>query len=85
MRDCPSRKIGYSSYHAAVEALLETHRKSGFTKTEGPQNIYRCSICDQYHLTSHGTPIKELNELKSSFSDRTQNQINRWLDKHKGY
>lgn len=85
MRTCSSRKIGYSSSGAAVTALLEMHRKSAFSSGEGPQNVYRCHLCDQYHMTSRGPAIRELQQKGNSQSDKTQNDINYWTNKFKDY
>ncbi len=85
MRTCSSKKISYSSYHAALTALKEVHVKAGYRIQEGPQNIYRCEICDQYHLTSKGAAHPELKSGSGNFSERTQNEISRWKDKFKDY
>lgn len=85
MRTCSSKKIGYSSSGAAVTALLEMHRKSVFSPGEGPQNVYRCHICDQYHMTSRGPAIPELQQKISVHSDKTQNDITYWVNKFKDY
>lgn len=85
MRLCSSKKITYGSYSAAVTALIEARRKSNYSIGEGPQNVYQCHICEQYHLTSRGPMHKELQQSGSSLSQRTQNAVNRWLEKNKEY
>ena len=84
MRLCSSKKITYSSHSAAVTALIEARKKSSYSVGEGPQNVSRCDLCDQYHLTSRGPLHKDLQNV-SAFSERTQNAANRWLEKHKKY
>lgn len=86
MRTCSSKKVGYSSSGAAITVLLEMHRKSGFAAGEGPQNVYKCHICDQFHMTSRGPALPELKQISlSASSERTQNDVLRWMNKFKEY
>lgn len=85
MRNCSTKKIGYSSKNAAISALIELHKKSSFSHGQGPQNVYRCEICDQYHLTSRGPAVAELQQRKSTWNDTTQNEILRWEKKFKKF
>lgn len=77
--------MGYSSKNAAISALLELHQKSSFGNSQGPQNVYRCHLCDQYHLTSRGPALNELQKNNSSISEKTQNDIARWERKFKNF
>lgn len=83
MRNCSTKKIGYTSKNAAISALLELHQKSNFSSGQGPQNVYRCTECDLYHLTSRGPAIAELQQKKTGNHERTQNEILRWEKKFK--
>ncbi|MCO5232007.1 MAG: hypothetical protein M9958_12725 [Chitinophagales bacterium] len=83
MRNCSTKKIGYSSENSAISALLEAHQKSNFNTNSGPQNIYKCSICEQYHLTSRKPSHPVLKQNATSMSERTQNDIQRWSNKFK--
>ncbi len=79
MRDCSTKKIGYSSSNLAITALIELHLKS----IGGPINYYKCQICDQYHLTSRGPAIPELSNKKSNSS--TSDTALKWIKKFKDY
>ena len=79
MRDCSTKKIGYSSSNLAITALIELNLKS----IGGPINYYKCEICDQYHLTSRGPAIPELSSKKANSS--TSNDALKWIKKFKDY
>ncbi|MCO5233736.1 MAG: hypothetical protein LC105_12375 [Chitinophagales bacterium] len=85
MRDCSSKKIGYSSESSAISALLEAHQKSNFEINNGPQNIYRCSICDQYHLTSKKPSHAILKQNSTIANETIKNDIQRWTNKFKNF
>lgn len=53
------KKIGYSTYKDARDALLNTriHRElRGKTKRQ-EQRVYRCPACSQWHLTKYTRSI----------------------------
>ena len=79
MRDCSTKKMGYSSSNLAITALLELHSKS----TGGAINYYKCEICYQYHLTSRGPAIPELS--KKNFNSSTKDEVSKWENKFKKY
>ena len=79
MRDCSTKKIGYTSSNSAITALLELNLKS----IGGPINYYKCEICGQYHLTSKGPAIRELSKAKNNSS--TNNDVAKWIKKFKDY
>lgn len=83
MRNCPTKKIAYSSENSAISALLEARQKSNYDINSGPQNIYKCATCEQYHLTSRKPSHPVLKQNTTSMSERTQNDIQRWNNKFK--
>lgn len=84
MRNCPSGKQCYSSSSMALVALLEVHQKTQFNVHSGPINFYRCSLCDQYHLTSIGTLHPDLKKFKANPKAKFQDEAAKWEKKWKG-
>lgn len=66
MAGCVTGKRCYDSQHEAEQALIENwirfHHQSG----SGPQNVYQCEDCGQYHFTSRG-PMSEVLEDNMSY------------------
>ncbi|MCP4457263.1 MAG: hypothetical protein GY816_04435 [Cytophagales bacterium] len=60
---CSSGKTSFESKELAEEALIQNHIRSNHRKGSGPQNVYECQDCGEWHFTSR-PPASEL------FSDK---------------
>ena len=66
---CPSGKTSFQSEEIAVEALVQNHIRFGHRKGAGPQNVYLCDDCDNWHFTSR------LPTNSTLLEDETQKRI----------
>ena len=51
---CSSNKNFYHSESECIEALIESIGNNSNSSSLGPVNVYRCTICHGFHLTSKG-------------------------------
>lgn len=49
---CPTGKTSFHTEELALEALIQNHIRFQHRKGAGPQNIYQCDDCDDWHFTS---------------------------------
>lgn len=76
---CSTGKIKYSSSSLAEAALIESHIKRNFPPEQGPQNIYLCEYCGNWHLTSRSVDRNQrLQELIDSGELKRKQQARRW-------
>lgn len=56
---CRSGKTAFDSKELGEEALIQNHIRNNHREGSGPQNIYECDDCGDWHFTSRH-PISEL-------------------------
>ena len=78
---CPTGKKIYPTEDLAVEALIGAWTAYNYPPGQGPQAVYRCEDCGNYHLTSRGPMNPKLSELLSIGSIRRQKEADQWEDK----
>lgn len=63
---CSTNKNYYQSEAECVEVLIENLGRNKYPAGLGPVNIYKCDLCDGFHLTSKGErhPILDDPEIK---------------------
>lgn len=63
---CSTNKNYYQSEAECVEVLIENLGRNKYHAGLGPLNIYKCDLCDGFHLTSKGErhPILDDPEIK---------------------
>jgi len=59
---CLSGKISFVSRELAEEALIQNHIRNNHRKGAGPQNIYECEDCGEWHFTSRPPAIPLLSD-----------------------
>lgn len=73
---CPSGKNGFYSRELAIEALIQNHIRSGHKKGSGPQNVYDCADCGEWHFTSRTPTAEELLDPETvAFITRERNAM----------
>jgi hypothetical protein len=76
---CSTGKNRYSTQSLAAEALIEIHIHRNFQPDQGPQNVYQCEFCGDWHLTSKSPARSErLQEMIDSGEMRRQQQARQW-------
>jgi len=56
---CPSGKTSFISRELGEEALVQNHIRNNHRKGAGPQNIYECEDCGEWHFTSR-PPVADI-------------------------
>lgn len=82
-QDCPSRKKMYNSKEIAEDILIELWTKNDYPENRAPLNVYKCTDCGLYHLTSQGVMNEKLAQYLSGGKIRLNKEANRWLNKFK--
>ena len=59
---CPSGKTSFESRELAIEALIQNHIRFNHNPGQGPQNVYECGDCGQFHFTSRSPAAQELED-----------------------
>jgi len=49
---CPSGKSSFYAQELAEEALIQNHIRNNHREGAGPQNVYECAECGEWHFTS---------------------------------
>ena len=63
----------------AETALIDQHIYKGFQIHEGPQNVYQCDHCGEWHFTSKALSRNErLEEMHESGEMRRLQSAQRW-------
>jgi hypothetical protein len=76
---CPTGKNQYSTELLAETALIDLHIHRNFPPDQGPQNIYRCEFCGEWHFTSKSAERNvRLQEMIDSGEMRRLQQARRW-------
>ncbi len=56
---CPTGKTSFESQELAEEALIQNHIRNNHRSGAGPQNVYECRDCGDWHFTSQ-SPVSDL-------------------------
>ncbi|MAL16528.1 MAG: hypothetical protein CL670_09865 [Balneola sp.] len=76
---CSTGKNQYPTKLAAEAALIESHVDRNFPPDQGPQNVYRCEYCGDWHLTSKSpSRNKRLQKMINSGELRLKQQARKW-------
>jgi len=76
---CPSKKNQYVTNVLAETALIDIHINRNFSEDQGPQNIYQCQFCGDWHLTSKSpTRNERLQEMIDSGEMQRRQQARQW-------
>jgi hypothetical protein len=78
---CPTGKKIYPTEDLAVEALIGAWTAYNYSPGHGPQSVYRCEDCGNYHLTSRGPMNAKLAELLAKGSIRKQKEADDWEER----
>lgn len=81
--NCISHKKVYITQALAEEALLEAHQRNYYRNHSGPVNVYACSNCGYFHLTSKGEMNSQLKEMLASGTLLKMKEANYWESKLK--
>lgn len=77
--NCSSGKLSYSTRALAEDALIDLHIRRNFPEDQGPQNVYECDICGNWHLTSRAPSRNQrLQEMMDSGQLRLKQQAYKW-------
>jgi len=77
--NCPTGKNQYSTKHLAEMSLIDIHIHRNFPPDQGPQNVYVCEFCGEWHLTSKSPERNErLQEMIDSGEMKRMQQAKRW-------
>ena len=77
--NCSTGKNQYSTKYLAETSLIDIHIHRNFQPDQGPQNVYECEFCGEWHLTSKSPQRNErLQEMIDSGEMRRKQQARRW-------
>ncbi|MAO64930.1 MAG: hypothetical protein CL666_08005 [Balneola sp.] len=76
---CSTGKKEYPTRILAENALIEIHIDRNFPPDQGPQNVYKCEFCGNWHLTSKSPSRNErLQKMIDSGEMKLKQQARRW-------
>jgi hypothetical protein len=76
---CSTGKNQYATQFLAETSLIDIHIHRNFQPDQGPQNIYQCEICGDWHLTSKSPKRHDrLQEMIDSGEMRRLQQARQW-------
>ena len=76
---CSTGKNQYFTKFLAETALIDIHIHRNFPPEMGPQNVYQCEHCGDWHLTSKSPKRNErLQEMIDSGELKRQQQARQW-------
>lgn len=81
MSTCTTGKRRFATEELAVQALIEAHSVYHYQPGQGPQSVYVCDECGDYHFTSRGPMNAQLKEAIESGRMRRAQQANQWKEK----
>jgi len=77
--NCSTGKNQYSTKSLAETSLIDIHIHRNFQPDQGPQNVYQCEFCGEWHLTSKTLKRNErLQEMIDSGEMRRLQRARRW-------
>jgi len=77
--NCSTGKNQYATKFLTESSLIDIHIHRNFNPDQGPQNVYQCEICGDWHLTSSSSRRNErLQEMIDSGEMRRMQQARRW-------
>ena len=68
----------YASRVLAEQALIEAHQRNDYNHGTGPVNVYECTSCGYFHLTSKGEMLPQLKDLITSGKIHQERQAHFW-------
>lgn len=83
MASCSTGKRRFPTETLALEALLEAHALYHYKAGQGPQTVYTCEICGDFHFTSRGPAHPKLQEAIASGDLARMQRTNEWKSKLK--
>ncbi|TVR13665.1 MAG: hypothetical protein EA391_13850 [Balneolaceae bacterium] len=76
---CATGKNRYGSKSLAETALIDVHVYRNFPPEQGPQDVYKCEFCYDWHFTRKSTSRNErLQKMIDSGEIRRMQQARRW-------
>ncbi|SMO39640.1 hypothetical protein [Gracilimonas mengyeensis] len=76
---CSTGKNQYPTKFLAETALIEIHIERNFPPDQGPQDVYKCEFCGDWHLTSKSPSRNErLQKMIDSGEMRLKQQAKHW-------
>jgi len=76
---CHTGKNQYSTKSLAEISLIEIHIHRNFRPGQGPQNVYECEFCGEWHLTSKSPKRNErLQQMIDTGEMRCQQRARQW-------
>lgn len=77
--DCQTGKNQYATKFLAETSLIDIHIHRNFQPDQGPQNVYLCEDCGDWHLTSKTPKRNErLQKMIDSGEMLRKQQARRW-------
>ncbi len=77
--NCQSGKNRYTTKSLAETSLIDIHIKRNFRPDQGPQNVYQCEFCGDWHLTSKSLiRNKRLQEMIDSGELQRRQRARQW-------
>lgn len=77
--NCPSGKNQYATKYLAETSLIDIHIHRNFQPDQGPQNVYHCDICGEWHLTSKSLSRNgRLQEMMDSGELKRKQRARQW-------
>lgn len=76
---CRSGKNSYSTKSLAETALIDIHIYRNFPPDQGPQNVYKCDYCGEWHFTSKSQKRnRRLQEMIDSGELKRMQRARQW-------
>jgi len=76
---CQTGKNSYSTKSLAETALIDIRIYRNFPPDQGPQDVYQCEFCGEWHFTSRSIKRNaRLQELIDSGEMKRLQQARRW-------
>ena len=73
----------YLSKEIAEDVLIELWAKHDYPENRAPLDVYQCSDCHAYHLTSRGPMNERLSKYLSGHRSKLDKEASKWLDRFK--
>lgn len=83
MAACSTGKRRFLTEALALEALLEAHAIYHYRPGQGPQTVYTCEVCGDFHFTSRGPLHPKLQEAMASGELTRLQRAHQWKSKLK--
>jgi hypothetical protein len=81
VNQCPSKKKTYNSKEVAEDILIELWTTHDYPENRAPLNVYLCTDCGYFHLTSRGPMNDKLAKYLAGGKIKLNKEASRWIDK----